>query len=163
PSSTCATSCGGSGCALSTRPGGAGSSRRCRRRSARAASAAGSRRRSTACSARPTPSSPVRRAGPPTSARARPTMPTSGTRRWPLLFYRLLELDESGPRQPSIMARRIRPAARLLPYLEGGDRELDAELDEVARLLPAEPGLFPDELIDVCASALRNQPVLLVI
>src|SRR5262249_8071133 len=47
---------------------------------------------------------------------------------------------------------------------EGGDRELDAELEGVAQLLHlAEPGLFPDELVDVCASALRNQPVLLVV
>jgi hypothetical protein len=97
------------------------------------------------------------------AVRTRPQLARDLSPRSPLLFYRLLELDEAGARHPSIMARRIRPAARLLPYLEGGDRELDAELDDVARLLPPEPGLFSDELVDACAAALRNQPVLLVV
>jgi hypothetical protein len=42
--------------------------------------------------------------------------------------------------------------------------ELDDELDDVAQLLAlTEPGVFPDELVDRCAAALRNQAVLVVV
>ncbi|HEX2687337.1 MAG TPA: hypothetical protein VHN14_12010, partial [Kofleriaceae bacterium] len=99
------------------------------------------------------------------SVRARSRLARDLSPRSPLVFYRLLDVEEAGgARQSSILHRRIRPAPRLLPYLEAGDRELDSELEGIARVLRIDqPGLFPDELIDVCASALRDQPVLLVV
>ncbi|HSK02464.1 MAG TPA: ATP-binding protein [Kofleriaceae bacterium] len=84
--------------------------------------------------------------------------------RSPLVFYRLLELDETASRHDSILYRRIRPAARLVPYLAGGGLELDPELDGVARLVTLDqPGLFPDGAIDVAASAIGEHAVLLVV
>ena len=99
------------------------------------------------------------------SVRARSRLARDLSPRSPLVFYRLLDVEEAaGARQSSILHRRIRPAPRLLPYLEAGDRELDPELEGFARVLRIEqPGLFPDELVDTCASALRDQPVLLVV
>jgi hypothetical protein len=99
------------------------------------------------------------------SVRARSRLARDLSPRSPLVFYRLLDVEEAGgARQSSILHRRIRPAPRLLPYLEAGDRELDPELFGFAHLLQiAQPGLFPDELVDACASALRDEPVLLVV
>jgi hypothetical protein len=99
------------------------------------------------------------------SVRARSRLARDLSPSSPLVFYRLLDVEEAGgTRQSSILHRRIRPAPRLLPYLEAGDRELDPELEGFARVLRIEqPGLFPDELVDACASVLRDQPVLLVV
>jgi hypothetical protein len=99
------------------------------------------------------------------SVRARSRLARDLSPRSPLVFYRLLDVEEAGgSRQSSILHRRIRPAPRLLPYLEAGDRELDPELEGLAHVLRIDqPGLYPDELVDLCASALRDQPVLLVI
>ena len=99
------------------------------------------------------------------SVRARSRLARDLSPRSPLVFYRLLDVEEAGgSRQSSILHRRIRPAPRLLPYLEAGDRELDPELEGLAHVLRIDqPGLYPDELVDLCASALRDQPVLLVV
>jgi hypothetical protein len=98
------------------------------------------------------------------SVRARSRLARDLSPRSPLVFYRLLELDESAGRHDSILYRRIRPASRLVPYLAGGELELDPELDGVARLvaLPA-PGLFPDDVLDVATSAIGEHAVLLVV
>jgi ATPase family associated with various cellular activities (AAA) len=98
------------------------------------------------------------------SVRARARLARDLSPRSPLVFYRLLEVDESAARHDSILYRRIRPASRLVPYLTGGELELDPELDGVARLVDlAEPGLFPDQVLDVAASALGGHAVLLVV
>jgi hypothetical protein len=98
------------------------------------------------------------------SVRARSRLARDLSPRSPLVFYRLLELDESAVRHDSILYRRIRPASRLVPYLAGGDLELDAELDGVARLVELpEPGLFPDAALDTATSAVGEHAVLLVI
>ena len=99
------------------------------------------------------------------SVRSRSRLARDLSARSPLLAYRLLELDDGRDlRHSSVLHRRIRPAARLVPYLESGDGELDSELEGIAQLVQlGEPGLFPDELIDTCASAVREQSVLLVV
>jgi ATPase family associated with various cellular activities (AAA) len=98
------------------------------------------------------------------SVRARSRLAQDLSPRSPLVFYRLLEIDESTSRHDSVLYRRIRPASRLVPYLAGGDFELDSELDGVARLIDLEePGLFPEPMIDVAASAIGDHAVLLVV
>ena len=99
------------------------------------------------------------------SVRARSRLARDLSPRSPLVFYRLLDVEEAdGARQSSILHRRIRPAPRLLPYLEGGDRELDSDLDGLGVLSrPDVSGLFPNELVDICASAMREEAVLLVV
>jgi Mrp family chromosome partitioning ATPase len=98
------------------------------------------------------------------SVRARSRLARDLSPRSPLVFYRLLELDESAARHDSILYRRIRPASRLVPYLAVGELELDPELDGVARLVAlAAPGLFPDRAIDVAASAIGEHAVLIVV
>jgi SpoVK/Ycf46/Vps4 family AAA+-type ATPase len=97
------------------------------------------------------------------SVRARSRMARDLSPRSPLVAYRLLELDESVARHDSILHRRIRPAARLLPLLDGGMAELDPELDGLARLIRSdEPGLFSDELTEMATRALSGGPVLVV-
>jgi hypothetical protein len=98
------------------------------------------------------------------SVRARSRLARDLSPRSPLVFYRLLELDESAVRHDSILHRRIRPASRLVPYLAAGDLELDPDLDGVARLVDLrEPGLFPESTLDVAASAVGAHAVLLVV
>ncbi|HWO24469.1 MAG TPA: ATP-binding protein [Kofleriaceae bacterium] len=98
------------------------------------------------------------------SVRARARLARDLSPRSPLVFYRLLEVDESAARHDSILYRRIRPASRLVPYLTGGELELDPELDGVARLVDlAEPGLFPEQVLEIAASALGGHAVLLVV
>lgn len=98
------------------------------------------------------------------SVRARSRLARDLSPRSPLVFFRLLEIDESVARHDSVLYRRIRPAARLIPFLEGANRELDAELEGICRLVELEqPGLFPEELIETAASALGEEPVLVVV
>jgi Mrp family chromosome partitioning ATPase len=98
------------------------------------------------------------------SVRSRSRLARDLSPRSPLVFYRLLELDESTSRHDSVLYRRIRPASRLVPYLAGGDSELDPELETVARLVELpEPGLFPPSTIDIATSAIGEHAVLLVV
>jgi len=98
------------------------------------------------------------------SVRSRSRLARDLSPRSPLVFYRLLELDESAARHDSVLYRRIRPAARLVPFLAGGDLELDPDLDGAARLveLPA-PGLFPDDALEIATAAVGEHAVLLVV
>jgi hypothetical protein len=98
------------------------------------------------------------------TVRARSRLARDLSPRSPLVHFRLLELDESTARHDSALYRRIRPASRLVPYLESGDVELDPDLDVVGRLVELDaPGLFPEPVIDLVASALAGPPVMLVV
>ena len=98
------------------------------------------------------------------SVRARSRLAHDLSPRSRLVFYRLLEIDDSVARHDSVIYRRIRPAARLVPYLEDGAIELDGELDGIARLRSLDtPGIFADALVDTATSALGEHPVLLVV
>jgi len=98
------------------------------------------------------------------SVRMRSRLARDLSARSPLVFYRLLEIDESAARHDSVLYRRIRPAARLVPLLEGGGLELDPELEGIASLhdLP-EPGLFPLELLDAATSAVGGSGIVIVV
>jgi len=48
----------------------------------------------------------------------------------PLLYFRLLEQDESGGHQESMLYRRLRPSARLVQRLTGEADQLDPQLAE---------------------------------
>ena len=85
--------------------------------------------------------------------------------RSPLVFYRLIELDSSSSRHDSVLYRRIRPAARLIPTLAGAPLELDAELSDLATVEPAirHPGLYALEDVQAVENALCTPGVLVVL
>jgi hypothetical protein len=82
----------------------------------------------------------------------------------PLLFYRLLEQEESPHRHEMLLYRRLRPAARLISLLHGAPLELDPELAAVS-VVPALSGhgRFSSELVDRAVRALQDDGVLLVV
>lgn len=85
--------------------------------------------------------------------------------RSPLIFYRLLEIEESTSRNDSVLYRRLRPAARLIPPLSGAGYELDAELSDLAALHVEldQPGLFDADHLATAENALQRDGVLLVL
>ena len=82
----------------------------------------------------------------------------------PLLLYRLIELDETAGSYDSVLFRRLRPAARLVQLLAGGNRQLDPQLSDVAELRGEEVhALFPEPMIARAAAALGSPEALLVL
>jgi hypothetical protein len=71
------------------------------------------------------------------AVRTRPALAHDLSLRSPLVFYRLLELDDTSARQPSIMARRVRPAARPCRTSIGDSRRGAHRTQPLAPLLHA--------------------------
>lgn len=81
----------------------------------------------------------------------------------PLIFYRLLEMDDSLQRHDSPLFRRLRPAARLVPLLTAGLAGLDPRLRDVAVIPAAAPaGLFPETTLATVMAALASDRDVLI-
>ncbi len=82
----------------------------------------------------------------------------------PLLYYRLLEQEESSGPNESLLYRRLRPAARLVQMLTGKLDELDPLLYDVAELVRGTGhGFFAAEARRRAEAALGGGEVMLVI
>ncbi len=82
----------------------------------------------------------------------------------PLMSYRLIEQEEVMGAYDSMLFRRLRPSARLVQLLSGDTARLDPQLADVAELRAgAVDALFPDALVERCASALTSPEAMLVL